>query len=218
MTNTNRKYESLKLRSLTTSLQRDSRRKKSDLRQLLYRLISFIVVAGFLMVGSAMLDDNQVAKYLFSKSYAKTEEKKTSVKEAEKDLLNSLQTRKEELDRKESLIKENEKRLEQEKKEIEVKLEDVKKIRDEIAKKMDEKVKVEEDRMSKMVSSFENMKPASAASIFENMDVNLVVKIMDRMKSKNVAMIMDKMSQDKATNITTSFALLKDRGAGQVAK
>lgn len=199
-----------------TSLQRDSKRKKTEFRNLIYRFGAFLVVAAFLMVGSTMLDDNQVARYLFSKSYAKTEDKK-AVKDAEKDLLNSLQTRKEELDRKENLLKENEKRLEQEKKDIEAKLEEVKKVRDEISKKMEEKVKVEEDRLNKMVNSFENMKPAAAASIFENMDVNLVVKIMDKMKTKNVASIIDKMSQDKATNITTTFALLKDKGA-QVAK
>ncbi|MBN1114112.1 MAG: hypothetical protein JXA66_02100 [Oligoflexia bacterium] len=202
---------------MTTLHQQDSQRKR-ELKRLLVRLFIFVAVTVSLMFATTMLDDTNFAGVFFKRSYAKTvtSDKKPS-NLAEKDLLNNLKQRQEELDRKEALLKKEEQRLEEEKKVIEEKLSEISKIRKEVSDRHSEKIQVEKDRLDKMVITFSNMKPAVAASVFETMNINLVVKIIDQMKGKLVAQIMDKMSKERATKIATNFAMLKDRGLEQKA-
>jgi flagellar motility protein MotE (MotC chaperone) len=207
--------------SRTTPLQSASRKRKTPIKSLILRLVVFITVAAGLILSTAFIDEETFSKYFMTNSYAKAATQapvvdKKHITEAEKEIISNLKEKKEELERRETQITEQEKRIEEEKKNIEGKLAEIQKIRDEVSKKYDERLAVEKERLDKMVATFSSMKPAIAASVFETMELDLVVKLIDNMKGAKVAAILDKMSKTRATQITTAFALLKDKG--QVAQ
>jgi flagellar motility protein MotE (MotC chaperone) len=196
-----------------TSFQQGSKQRNKNLKILTLRFGIFVLVTVSLLAGSALLDNEQAARYFLKTSYARTNgNEKKNITLAEKELLNSLETRKSELDRREELVQKAEQRIIEERKQIEQKLAEIKSMRDDISKKYAERLRVEEDRLGKMVKTFSNMKPAIAANVFQIMDIDLVVKIIEQMKGKTVAAILDKMSKDRATLIATSFTKMKDRG------
>lgn len=195
------------------SQQEGSVRKRKAISSLVVRFFVFIFLGLFLLISISSIDEKNISKYFFKKSLAKNITPTTNrVTEAEKKLYNSLNEEKEAMEVQRKLIEEERARLEEQKKEIEQKLAEVKQIKSDIDKTQEDKIKISNERLEKMVIAFTSMKPATTASVFENMDVNLVVKIIDKMDAKKVAPILDKMNNIKTTEITSAFALVKDKG------
>ena len=60
--------------------------------------------------------------------------------------------------------------MQKQREDIEAKLKQLEEIRSSISNRLDEKVKVDEDRVNKLVEVYKNMKPGDAAKILEKLE------------------------------------------------
>ncbi len=128
---------------------------------------------------------------------------------AEVDMLQNLQTRREQLDARANEIKLQEDLLKVTEKRIEEKILELKKIEatiQELLKKHDEQ---EERKIRRLVKMYETMKPKDAARIFEKLDMNILIPVVERMSERRMAPIMAAMQSDAAKKLTTTLSTRK---------
>jgi flagellar motility protein MotE (MotC chaperone) len=128
--------------------------------------------------------------------------KKESWTDEEFNHFSKLNERKKELDEREAELGKLEEELQKQKVEIETKIKQLDEIRRSIAGRLDEKVKVDEEKVTKLVEMYKNMKPIQAAKVVESLDEDLAVEILDRMKQKNAAEIMGFIAAEKAKSLS----------------
>lgn len=80
-----------------------------------------------------------------------------------------------------------------------------------IASILDEKVKVDDQKIETLVQMYSNMKAQQAAKIFETMDEDLAVAILGRMKKKNAAEVMNLMKAERAQLFSEKYAGYKKK-------
>jgi len=133
-----------------------------------------------------------------------------------KKLLELLEARRKELDRREELIREEEKNLVQLRGEIEKKVTELLKIKDEIRVDLKaieerlEQLKVEENKsLASLANIYAKMRPEQAGPLLENMEEKLVVEIFSRMKEKTVSQIMPHLSAKRAVAISKRMSVTR---------
>jgi flagellar motility protein MotE (MotC chaperone) len=117
-----------------------------------------------------------------------------------------LRERKMELDLREQELARLEEELQKQKLEIEGRLQRLTEVRDDISKLLSERVKVDQERVGKLVEFYSSMKPQQAATIMEKIDEDLAVEILGQMKKKNAAEIINLLQADKARRLSEKFA------------
>lgn len=121
-------------------------------------------------------------------------------------VFNKLEDRKRELDLKEQELTKLEEELQRQRVELEERLKDLDVLRTKIAEKLSERVGVDQERVSKLVEIYSNMKPQNAAKVFEEIDEDLAVEVLGKMKKKNMADILNLLKPDKAQRLSEKFA------------
>ncbi len=110
-----------------------------------------------------------------------------------------LEAREKELDLRENLLKAAEERLEQrvgELKDLEARITAVERER-----------KAEDDeRMKNVVIMYENMKPKDAARIFNKLDMSVVVRVASLMSARQMALVLAEMESDAAQRLTLELS------------
>ncbi len=177
-------------------------------------------------LGSAMAENTATEK-----TAAKTDEKKPEAvvdektkKEAEKnpvepqdasnlDYLQKLNERKKSLDAREQELAHQEEEIQKQRSEIDLRLVELKELRGQISTVLDDRVKVDDQKVEILVQTYSNMKPPQAAKILESMDEDLAVEILGRMKKKNAADVMNLIKPEKAQMISEKFAGYKRKPA-----
>ncbi len=119
---------------------------------------------------------------------------------------NKLEERNQQLDSKEKELQKLEEELQEQKLALEKRLRDLEEIRTKISSRLDEKVKVDQEKVDKLVEFYSNMKPQNAAKVFEDIDEDLAVEILNKMKKKSAADIMNLLKSDKAQKLSEKFA------------
>jgi len=119
---------------------------------------------------------------------------------------NKLEEKKQQLDAKEKELQKLEEELQEQKLALEKRLRDLEDIRTKISTRLDEKVKIDQEKVEKLVEFYSNMKPVNAAKVFENLDEDLAVEILNKMKKKSAADIMNLLNSEKAQKISERFA------------
>ena len=153
--------------------------------------------------------DVDAAREKAAKEKARREEKKTNIKSwTDKDLsfLNKLSERKAELDLREKELEDVEKELQKQKKALDKKISELKKIRSEISRILKDRIEIDDEKISKLVEFYSNMKPQQAAQVFAEINEDLAVEVLGRMKKKNAAAIMNLLKADKAQVLSEKFA------------
>lgn len=120
--------------------------------------------------------------------------------------LSALNERKKELDRRDRELSELESELHKQKREIDLRIKDLEKIRSEISTLFEEKIKVDEKKVKKLVDIYSNMKPQQAADALNIVNEDLAIAIMGKMKKKNTADILNLLPPDKAKRLSEVFA------------
>lgn len=128
----------------------------------------------------------------------KAGEKVVSTGSTETDHLLTLAQRKKELDERDEEVKQLESQVQEQKKELEKKIVELEEMRRKIASILEERVKVDEQKIDTLVQMYSTMRAPQAAKIFETMDEGLVVEILGRMKKKNAADVMNLIKAEKA--------------------
>lgn len=117
-----------------------------------------------------------------------------------------LNERKRELDAREEELSRLEAEILAQKKVLEKRLENLEQTRRGISNVLEDRIKVDEQKVETLVQMYSNMKPQQAASVFEKMDEDLAVEILGRMKKKNAAEIMNLLKSEKAQVFSEKYA------------
>lgn len=125
--------------------------------------------------------------------------------------LEKLRARKEQLDLREKELGELEEELHKQKAEIDSRIKRLEELRAQIATVLKERIEVDQEKVTKLVETYSNMKPKQAAEILAGVDEDLAVEVLGKMKKKNAAEIMNLLESSKARSISEKFAGYKRR-------
>lgn len=125
---------------------------------------------------------------------------------AEREILQRLQQRREELDKRareldirENLVKAAEQR-------ISAHLAEIKEVESRIKTETVQKNQAEADRFKGLVTMYESMKARDAAKIFNGLDMDVLIKVTSAINPRTMADIMAQMSPDVAQRLTLALA------------
>lgn len=133
------------------------------------------------------------------------------IKEDEIDHLGRLLERKEELDSRAELLSKQESDIIKQREELEKRIEELDKMRKNISSILEEKVKVDDERVENLMQTISGMKPAQAARMIEEMDEGLAVEIIGKMKKKNASEIMNLVKVEKGRSLIEKYAGYKKK-------
>ena len=134
--------------------------------------------------------------------------KKREFSLAEQDVLESLLTRRQQLEAREREVQLRERLLEAAEKRVEQRIAELKTIEEKIEASFG---KQEEDRkaqLQNLVSMYENMKPKDAARIFDRLDMTVLIGVVQQMKTRKMAPILARMDSAVAERLTVELAKL----------
>lgn len=120
--------------------------------------------------------------------------------------LTKLNDRKKELDAREQELARIEQELQAQKLDLEKRLKELTEMRGQISAVLEDRVKVDSEKVDTLVQMYSNMKAPQAAKIFESLDEDLAVEILGRMKKKNAAEIMNLLKPEKAQVFSERYA------------
>ncbi len=126
--------------------------------------------------------------------------------DAELNVLQSLSERREELEMRARELDEKEKLLQITQNRIDEKISEMEGLRAEIEKLLGAQQKVEEERFTKLVKIYENMKPKDAANIFNELQFNVLIAVVDRMSERKTAPIFAAMDPIRARYLSAKLA------------
>ncbi|WP_404425345.1 MotE family protein [Thalassospira australica] len=126
------------------------------------------------------------------------------------DLLQNLSVRRSELDRKEQRLDERESLLAAAEARIDAKIEEMKSLKTAIEGLVETKEEQENERITKLISVYEKMKPKDAARIWNDLDMDILLQVALGMREANTAAVLAEMTADRARALTTELAYKQD--------
>lgn len=122
-----------------------------------------------------------------------------AVLERLQDRRQEIERRAREIDMRESLIKQAEKR-------IDAKLIEVKKSEAKLKETTEAGEKSDKERFKSLVTMYENMKPKDAARIFDRLDIQILVEVTSQINPRKMSDILGQMSPQAAEKLTVELA------------
>ncbi|MFV1851106.1 MAG: MotE family protein [Thalassospira sp.] len=126
------------------------------------------------------------------------------------DLLQNLSVRRGELDRKEQRLDERESLIAAAEARIDAKIEEMKSLKSAIEGLVETKEVQEDDRIKKLISVYEKMKPKDAARIWNDLDMDILLQVALGMREANTAAVLSQMTPDRARALTAELAYKQD--------
>jgi flagellar motility protein MotE (MotC chaperone) len=120
----------------------------------------------------------------------------------EVDLLLKLASRRQDIEKRESLLKERELALSVVEKQQKDKITELTKLKESIEVLLKKTDKNSQEQFTNLVKIYEGMKPKHAAQIFDRMDVVVLKDLIPLMSQKKVSIILDQMSVVKAKELS----------------
>lgn len=158
--------------------------------------------AGLTMEGDPIDGDADVPPMLGGDPTLFTQE--------EIDLLQNLSVRRGELDRKEQRLDERESLIAAAEARIDAKIEEMKSLQTAIERLVETKEAQEDDRIKKLISVYEKMKPKDAARIWNDLDMDILLQVALGMREANTAAVLSEMTPDRARALTSELAYKQD--------
>ncbi len=134
------------------------------------------------------------------------EEKSAALSEEEINHFKKFRDREKELNSREEELQAADKEIQAQKVALEKRMAELESKRKEISSLLNERVKVDEEKVEQLTQMYSSMKPQQAAKVFESMDEDLAVNILGRMKKKSAAEIMNLMKAEKAKVFSERYA------------
>ena len=116
-----------------------------------------------------------------------------------------LKQRKEELDVREKELAELEEELQRQKVELDKRIQQLEEMRGQIATVLKDRVEVDQEKVTKLVDLYSNMKPKQAADVIGSINEDLAVEVLAKMKKKNAAEIMNLLDPAKARMLSEKY-------------
>jgi len=130
--------------------------------------------------------------------------------ETEIEVLQSLATRRDALDKREEEIDLREKLLTAAETRVDGKISELKGLEEQIASLLKMRDEKQEEQILSLVKMYETMKPKDAARIFENLETDVLLDVAGRMKEKSMAAILAAMKSDSAQDLTLMLVKRRD--------
>ena len=86
-----------------------------------------------------------------------------------------------------------------------------------IAQTLKDRVEVDQEKVTKLVDLYSNMKPKQAADVIGSINEDLAVEVLAKMKKKSAAEIMNLLSPEKARVLSEKYTGYR-RGTASVAE
>lgn len=134
------------------------------------------------------------------------DKKKREFSQIELDLLQSLASRRQELDNWSKQVQLKENMLIATERRINTKIDSLQLMKKEIEDLLALYNEQEDTKIRSLVKIYENMKPKDAARIFEELDMPVLLTVVDRMSERKVSPILAGMSPGKAKDLTVQLA------------
>ena len=128
------------------------------------------------------------------------------VSDAERQLLQDLRTRREELDAREHTLAEREGVLDAAEQRLNARVSQLAELQARLEELESQRQQHDEANWAGLVKVYETMKPRDAATIFNDMDMSVLLPVVDRMKDTKVAPILAAMQPDRARVVTSQLA------------
>ena len=126
--------------------------------------------------------------------------------DAELQLLQDLDSRRVELERREQVLVVRETLLDLAEERINTQVVQLTALQDEIKRLLGDLSDKEAKELDALARIYENMKPQEAATILNELDERIVYDLFRRIKQKNAAKILEKMNKEKAREVSTRLA------------
>ncbi|MCC9624112.1 hypothetical protein LPB41_20725 [Thalassospira sp. MA62] len=126
------------------------------------------------------------------------------------DLLQNLSVRRVELDRKEQRLDERESLIAAAEARIDAKIDEMKSLKTAIEGLVETKEQEEDDRIKKLISVYEKMKPKDAARIWNDLQMDILLQVALGMREANTAAVLAEMTPDRARALTSELAYKQD--------
>jgi flagellar motility protein MotE (MotC chaperone) len=132
---------------------------------------------------------------------------------AEREILERLQQRREELDRRSRALDIRENLVKAAEQRIDAKLKEIQEVEARIKEEINAKNAAEAARFKGLVTMYENMKSRDAAKIFDGLDMDVLIKVVSMINPRNMADIMAQMTPAVAQRLTVELASRAERPA-----
>jgi flagellar motility protein MotE (MotC chaperone) len=129
-------------------------------------------------------------------------------------VLRSLQSRREELDKRDTDLSTREQAAAAAESRLEDQIDELKSVETKVQGMLTAMDAKRDERMTSLIKTYEAMKPKDAAKIFDGMEMGLLVDLAKGMKSASLAAAMSLMQPKKAEALTRSLADLAKPPAG----
>jgi flagellar motility protein MotE (MotC chaperone) len=116
-----------------------------------------------------------------------------------------LKQRKEELDLREKELTQLEEELQRQKVELDKRITQLEEMRGQIAQILKDRVEVDQEKVTKLVDLYSNMKPKQAAEVLGSINEDLAVEVLAKMKKKSAAEIMNLLTPDKSKVLSEKY-------------
>lgn len=130
--------------------------------------------------------------------------------ETEIEVLQSLASRRDALEKREEEIDLREKLLTAAESRVDEKITELKGLEEQIAGLLKMRDEKQEEQILSLVKMYETMKPKDAARIFENLETDVLLDVAGRMKEKSMAAILAAMKSDSAQDLTLMLVKRRD--------
>lgn len=131
--------------------------------------------------------------------------------DAERALLESLRTRRQEIERRGEEIAQRELLLAAAERRVEQRLEEMRAIQTRLETESRARDQREEAGIRQLVRVYEAMRPRDAAAILDELEMPVLLQVMDRMRDAKAAPVLAAMRPDRARAITAELSRLRSR-------
>lgn len=125
--------------------------------------------------------------------------------------IQEMEERKKSLDARERILNEKAKAMEIQEKVLKEKLSRMEELNKKMTERLDKFKASHEEKIGKLVSVVETMKPQAAAEYVENLDPDLAVEILTRIQVAKAAKIMNLVDRKKSARLTELYTGYRDK-------
>lgn len=126
------------------------------------------------------------------------------------DVLQQLSARRDALDRRERELDQREALLAVAEQRVDEKVVELEAVRSQIETLLGQLDEEGESQLLGLVSIYESMRPADAATIFNGLDLEVLISVLERMRGQKSAAILAGMNPERARLVTTELARRRD--------
>lgn len=133
---------------------------------------------------------------------------------AERALLESLRSRRQDIEAREAALRAREQVLEAAEKRLTVRLQEMETLQRKLVAEAEARNQQDEAGWRGLVKVYESMKPRDAAAIFDELEMPVLVQLVARMKEAKVSPVIGAMRPERARELTTELARLRAGRSG----